>query len=142
MFLVNSPVTLTCNLRFCRQGLRSRDVSSHTFTTAQFLPLRKKESSRGLHDLIHELDDLVLLHGGPFGDPNIIINTYGAEITRWVHNMTFRATSYTPLFHRMLLVNSPVTHTENLQICGQGLCNVHVRSLSPWLNSFRCTREI
>ncbi|KDQ57791.1 hypothetical protein JAAARDRAFT_35481 [Jaapia argillacea MUCL 33604] len=54
-----------------------------------------------------------------FPDPNIIINSYGADATR------------------MFLVNSPIVRGENLRFRESGVREVVSRVLLPWLNSFR-----
>ncbi|EIN11287.1 isoleucine-tRNA ligase [Punctularia strigosozonata HHB-11173 SS5] len=54
-----------------------------------------------------------------FPDPNIIIDTYGADATR------------------MYLVNSPIVRGDNLRFREDGVRDVVSRVLLPWLNSFR-----
>ncbi|CAL1707664.1 unnamed protein product [Somion occarium] len=54
-----------------------------------------------------------------YPDPNIIINTYGADATR------------------MFLVNSPIVRGDNLRFREEGVREVVSRVLLPWLNAFR-----
>jgi len=54
-----------------------------------------------------------------FPDPNIVIDTYGADATR------------------MYLVNSPIVRGDNLRFREEGVREVISRVLLPWLNSFR-----
>ena len=54
-----------------------------------------------------------------YPDPNLVINTYGADATR------------------MFLVNSPIVRGDNLRFREAGVREVVSRVLLPWLNSFR-----
>jgi isoleucyl-tRNA synthetase len=54
-----------------------------------------------------------------YPDPNIVIDTYGADATR------------------MFLVNSPIVRGDNLRFREEGVREVVARVLLPWLNSFR-----
>ncbi|KIY49090.1 hypothetical protein FISHEDRAFT_65541 [Fistulina hepatica ATCC 64428] len=54
-----------------------------------------------------------------YPDPNLVIDTYGADATR------------------MFLVNSPIVRGDNLRFREQGVREVISRVLLPWLNSFR-----
>ncbi|KAK7692957.1 hypothetical protein QCA50_004598 [Cerrena zonata] len=54
-----------------------------------------------------------------YPDPNIVINTYGADATR------------------MFLVNSPIVRGDNLRFREEGVREVVSRVLLPWLNSVR-----
>ncbi|KAF5393385.1 hypothetical protein D9757_000718 [Collybiopsis confluens] len=54
-----------------------------------------------------------------YPDPNVIIETYGADATR------------------MYLVNSPIVRGDNLRFREEGVKDVISRVLLPWLNSFR-----
>jgi len=71
-----------------------------------------------------------------YPDPNLIINLYGADATRYVssashhHSTSFITTS-------MFLVNSPIVRGDNLRFREEGVREVISRVLLPWLNSFR-----
>jgi isoleucyl-tRNA synthetase len=54
-----------------------------------------------------------------YPDPNVVIDTYGADATR------------------MFLVNSPIVRGDNLRFREEGVREVVSRVLLPWLNSFR-----
>ncbi|KAJ3524394.1 hypothetical protein NM688_g8571 [Phlebia brevispora] len=54
-----------------------------------------------------------------YPDPNLVINTYGADATR------------------MFLVNSPIVKGDNLRFREAGVREVVSRVLLPWLNAFR-----
>ncbi|KAF8325151.1 tRNA synthetases class I-domain-containing protein [Cantharellus anzutake] len=54
-----------------------------------------------------------------YPDPNLVIDTYGADATR------------------LFLVNSPIVRAENLRFREEGVREVVSRVLLPWLNSFR-----
>lgn len=54
-----------------------------------------------------------------YPDPNLVIDTYGADATR------------------MFLVNSPIVRGDNLRFREEGVREVISRVLLPWLNSFR-----
>ncbi|KAF7790404.1 hypothetical protein EIP86_001359 [Pleurotus ostreatoroseus] len=54
-----------------------------------------------------------------YPDPNLVINTYGADATR------------------MFLVNSPIVRGDNLRFREAGVREVVSRVLLPWLNAFR-----
>lgn len=81
-----------------------------------------------------------------YPDPNIVIDTYGADATRLVFTRIlffiaprnfWHILMRTSPFHRMFLVNSPITRAENLRFREQGVRDVISRVLLPWLNSFR-----
>ncbi|KAF9651100.1 isoleucine-tRNA ligase [Thelephora ganbajun] len=54
-----------------------------------------------------------------YPDPNLVIDTYGADATR------------------MFLVNSPIVRGDNLRFREEGVREVVTRVLLPWLNAFR-----
>ena len=73
-----------------------------------------------------------------YPDPNIVIDTYGADATRlvgdYIDNLFLLILT---IINRMFLVNSPIVRAENLRFREAGVRDVISRVLLPWLNSFR-----
>jgi len=71
-----------------------------------------------------------------YPDPNIIIDKYGADATRYANFLFMSDVVFTDFF-RMFLVNSPIVRGDNLRFREEGVREVISRVLLPWLNSFR-----
>ena len=71
-----------------------------------------------------------------YPDPNVIIDSYGADATRYLY---FPLCDHAHLnsVHRMFLVNSPIVRGDNLRFREDGVREVVSRVLLPWLHSFR-----
>ena len=73
-----------------------------------------------------------------YPDPNIVIDTYGADATRLVGDYIYNLfLLILTIINRMFLVNSPIVRAENLRFREAGVRDVISRVLLPWLNSFR-----
>jgi len=72
-----------------------------------------------------------------FPDPNVVINTFGADATRCSTCQCLLILDNTNQKIRMYLVNSPIVRGDNLRFREDGVREVVSRVLLPWLNSFR-----
>jgi isoleucyl-tRNA synthetase len=73
-----------------------------------------------------------------YPDPNLIIDTYGADAIRFAFHDSVPPASFRSFpSDRMFLVNSPVVRGDNLRFREEGVREVVARVLLPWLNSLR-----
>jgi isoleucyl-tRNA synthetase len=72
-----------------------------------------------------------------YPDPNLILDRYGADATRFVSFLRCFRLCGRDFFPRMFLVNSPIVRGDNLRFREEGVREVISRVLLPWVNSFR-----